>query len=332
MTSLGQQDESYSCFSSSTNHSDQNWICRFCSWNGHEYYLEIPEDYIDDQFNTTGLSAIVPYFDQALEMILDMGPDIYQEEQYAAQIELLSEDEEEEEEEKKSSSDDGFWKERPISRSYAMDPEVICKSAVMLYGLIHQRYLLTNQGQHIMAERYAAGHFGYCPRVYCGRCPVIPCGRYDQVGKESVRLYCPRCMDLYNPENPKLDCVDGAHFGSTYLHLLFLTYPQLVPAPKAHIYQPRIFGFRINESSLIGPQMQWLRKRPLEYLDDDSDSNDDEYFHSEEEDDPLVYDELTTQFVPSQAEDINQIEDLSRQTEDWRIRDSRLNQFFRQFL
>ncbi|KAG0174120.1 casein kinase 2 regulatory subunit [Apophysomyces sp. BC1015] len=279
MTSLCQQDEICSSSSSSTNNSEQNWIAQFCSWSGHEYYVEVPEDYIDDQFNMTGLSAIVPHYDQALEMILDMEPVSYQEEQYSVQTPLVEEEE--------SSDDDGFWKERPKPRTCVSDPLVIGGSAVLLYGLIHQRYLLTSQGQRIMAE---------------------------------------------SPENPKLDLVDGAHFGSTYLHLLFMSYPQLVPAPKCHIYQPRIFGFRVNEVSSTGPRMQWLRRRPLEYLDNDSDSNEEDDAHSEEDDDLVVYDEMVGQPVPSQAEDINQIEDLATQTEGWRIRDSGLNQFFRRFL
>ena len=121
-----------------------------------------------------------------------------------------SEEAEEEEE------DDGFWKENTptISRRRRdrVHPSVVEPYAAMLYGLIHQRYLLTRNGLRLMAERYAAEQFGFCPRVYCGRCPVIPCGRYDEAGKESVRLYCPRCMDLYNPPSSIFQNVDGKLF------------------------------------------------------------------------------------------------------------------------
>lgn len=61
----------------------------------------------------------------------------------------------------------------------------------------------------------------------------------------------------------------GSHFGTTYAHLMFETYAELVPKPKPHIYQPRIFGFRVNESSRSGPKMQWLRMRHESYTDHD---------------------------------------------------------------
>lgn len=196
-------DESQTTTSSSL----QSWISWFCSLAGHEYYAEVPEDFIEDEFNLTGLSAIVPYYNEALEMILDVEP----EETSEADEEGEGQEEEEEEEEQEE-EEDGFWKEKPPvrrRRRERVDPSVIEPYAAMLYGLIHQRYLLTRNGLRLMAERYAAEQFGFCPRVYCGRCPVIPCGRYDEAGKESVRLYCPRCMDLYNPPSSIFQNVDG---------------------------------------------------------------------------------------------------------------------------
>ncbi|ORZ25982.1 casein kinase II regulatory subunit-domain-containing protein [Absidia repens] len=299
----------------STGSSLQSWVSWFCSLSGHEYYAEVSDDFMDDDFNLTGLSALVPYYNEALDMILDIE---YEDD------DINDYDDEEEGEGETSSifgdhidnssnnnnnkgiglgdsgsrdnqqeQDDGFWKEQPLTKRRAhVDPSVVEPYAVMLYGLIHQRFLLTRNGLRLMAERYASGEFGFCPRTYCGKCPVIPTGRYDEPGRENVKLYCPCCMDLYNPPFIYQN-VDGAHFGTTYSHLMFQTYSELTPLAQRHIYQPKIFGFRINERSRTGPRMQWLRMRPPEYTEN-SDTGD--------ADDDLDDDELE-----DDLEDMNQI-------------------------
>jgi casein kinase II subunit beta len=46
----------------------------YCSLPGHEYFVEVDEAFIDDAFNLTGLPSVVPYFQEALDMIQDVGP------------------------------------------------------------------------------------------------------------------------------------------------------------------------------------------------------------------------------------------------------------------
>lgn len=46
------------------------WISWFCSSPGHAYFVPIPEEYIEDDFNLTGLSSIIPYFNQGKLMVL----------------------------------------------------------------------------------------------------------------------------------------------------------------------------------------------------------------------------------------------------------------------
>ncbi|KAI9272222.1 casein kinase II, regulatory subunit [Helicostylum pulchrum] len=230
---------------SSSESSLQSWISWYCSLPGNEYYIEVPEEFIDDEFNLTGLSVLVPYYNQALETILDMECAEYFDDQT------------------ESEEQDDFLKEnKKPKRMKPVDSRILEPYAFMLYGLIHQRYLLTRDGLRLMAERYAHTEFGTCPRYYCDESPVLPVGKFDQSGKESVHLYCPICLDIYNPPSSVHQSIDGAHFGTTYANLLFLTFPELIPQVSHQIYQPTIFGFRVSPLSLSGPQNQWLRAKP----------------------------------------------------------------------
>lgn len=234
--------------SQSSSQSPDSWIGTFCNLVGHEYFAEVSEDFIEDDFNLTGLQAQVPMYKDALEMILDVEPS-------ETNSSALSEEEEEEEEEE----DDGLLGDElddPLNNGNgeprrqsgvsagtgagaggrrhgrsSSDTSVIESSAELLYGLIHARYITSRPGIQQMMEKYELSHFGFCPRVYCAGTKVLPVGLTDSPGQQTVKLFCPSCMDAYTPPNSRFQAVDGAFFGTTFPCLFFMSYPDLDVAP-----------------------------------------------------------------------------------------------------
>jgi casein kinase II subunit beta len=133
--------------------------------------------------------------------------------------------------------------------------EIIETAAEVLYGLIHARYILTSAGMQKMYEKYQNVDFGRCPRSFCQGQPVLPVGLSDITREFSVEVFCPRCHDTYHPRSSKHSNLDGAYFGTTFCHVLLLTHPDLIVPKSTESYVPRIFGFRIHESS------QYYRQR-----------------------------------------------------------------------
>ncbi|KAJ7149868.1 casein kinase II, regulatory subunit [Mycena crocata] len=169
----------------------RSWISWFLSSKGNEYFCEVDEDFILDRFNLTGLNNEVANYAQALDLITDQLDDDVQDELRGS-----------------------------------LDVQ-----ARLLYGLIHARWIVTARGLAKMVEKYKRGDFGRCPRVLCQSQSLLPVGLIDVPYEKSVKLYCGRCEDLYSPKSSRHGSIDGAYFGTTFPHLLYLVYPTLIP-PK----------------------------------------------------------------------------------------------------
>lgn len=84
-----------------------------------------------------------------------------------------------------------------------------------------------------MLEKYKHADFGRCPRVLCYQQPLLPVGLSDLPFRSPVKLYCPRCEDLYSPKSSRHGSIDGAFFGTSFPHMLFMVYPHMVPVKTA---------------------------------------------------------------------------------------------------
>lgn len=176
--------------SSASSYATSTWVSWFLASKGNEYFCEVDDDYILDRFNLTGLNAEVQHYPQALDLVTD----------------AMEEDLDQE------------------TRDH------IEAQGRLLYGLVHARYIITSRGLAKMLEKYKRSDFGRCPRVLCYSQSLLPLGLSDLPFQKAVKLYCPRCEDIYSPKSSRHGTIDGAFFGSSFPHLLFMVYPHMLPS------------------------------------------------------------------------------------------------------
>lgn len=64
-------------------------------------------------------------------------------------------------------------------------------------------------------------------------------GLSDVPGEAMVKLYCPKCMDVYTPKSSRHHHTDGAYFGTGFPHMLFMVHPEYRPKRPANQFVPR---------------------------------------------------------------------------------------------
>lgn len=129
-----------------------------------------------------------------------------------------------------------------------------------------------------MYEKYRSAAFGRCPNVFCQGQPVLPVGLSDLPRNYTVNVFCPRCHGLFFPKSTRQANIDGAYFGTTFPHLYLMTHPvsvlryyffvynapptypgateifhrlqEMIPVKPSQQYIPRVFGFKIHQSSV----------------------------------------------------------------------------------
>jgi len=207
-----------------------SWISWFLSSKGNEYFCEVEEDYILDRFNLTGLNTEVQNYAQALDLITDNLEDDLEDEVRG----------------------------------------VVEVSARLLYGLIHQRWIVTSRGLAKMLEKYKKADFGRCPRVLCNSQPLLPCGLTDLPYEKPVKLYCPRCEDLYSPKSSRHGSIDGAYFGSTFPHMFLMVYQHMIPEKVGEAPTSPNSGGTPGPAGATGAQVPTTMQRRRERTEEES--------------------------------------------------------------
>ncbi|CAM9347600.1 unnamed protein product [Ectocarpus sp. 8 AP-2014] len=203
----------------------QAWIQDFCRTPGNEFFAEVPLSFIRESMNSIdiGRGVDIPYRQEALGVILG---------------------------------------ERRIGVGVLGDnnASTVQSSAALLYGLLHARFLVSPQGLKVVLEKFSKADFGRCPRVYCQGQAVLPVGESDRPKQSSVKVFCPRCGDLYYPSGYVRAC-DGAFWGTTLPHLLLLGWPELKTTPNTSHYVPRVFGFKVHAEELSASDQDGHQER-----------------------------------------------------------------------
>ncbi|OHT16032.1 Casein kinase II subunit beta [Tritrichomonas foetus] len=106
----------------------------------------------------------------------------------------------------------GIIKGRRVDTSEMSERQIktLAESCRLLYGLLHQRYIVTEDGIRKLENKYRRKVYGVCPRVACKGRPLIPMGLTIEPRLGKVRRWCPQCHDIYDGG---VD-LDGAYFGS----------------------------------------------------------------------------------------------------------------------
>ena len=116
-------------------------------------------------------------------------------------------------------------------------------------------------------------------------------GQADLPNMTTVKLYCPKCEDIYNPKSSRHASIDGAYFGTSFHSILFQVYPALNPEKSMRRYEPRAFGFKVHAPAALARwqdnQREDLQWRLAEFdinhkFIEDSLSEDEDFEYGEE--------------------------------------------------
>ena len=113
-----------------------------------------------------------------------------------------------------------------------------------IYGMIHARFITSHNGLALMYQKYISGKFGICPRILCENQFLLPVGMSDDPKTSRVKVYCPRCEEVYFPRNKEIS-LDGSFFGTSFPQIFLTHYQEMIQQKEPQRYIPKLFGFKM---------------------------------------------------------------------------------------
>lgn len=177
----------------------------------HDWLCDIPEEYIQDRFNTFGLKTKCRYFNMCCEIING---------------------------------------KTDLSQIDPRSAQPLLQALPIAYGLIHQRYIMSPEGIDSVYDKYREKKYGTCPRLKCRKEPMVPIGLTLELGKMTVKAFCPVCREVYDPR-PEQD-LDAAYFGPNMVHIfLDECKSEASERPRYEKYRHTAFGFRVHNNDPV---------------------------------------------------------------------------------
>lgn len=188
----------------------QDWKKDFLNRRENQWLCDIPDDFIQDRFNTYGLQ------DEVKD--LSVYCDIIQ----------------------------GKYNTAMLPKSCERE---IAKNLPMVYGLIHSRYILSPDGLNAVKNKYKRSVYGTCPRLNCNNVSLLPIGLSSSMNVSNVKAFCPCCREVYEarPVNHLDGAFFGPNMAHIFLDEMKKNKESL---PFRYIpTQHTAFGFRTRNSS-----------------------------------------------------------------------------------
>lgn len=189
----------------------KGWVDWFLAQPGHQFFVRIDDSFLQNMYNYYGIKQKVDHFQEAYQLL----------------------------------NNNSISKCNAKSEN-SINVFIVEQQTMVLYGLLHARFLLTNEGMEKIFEKFKQSTFPCCTRILCQKQQCLPYGISDELCTESVKLFCPCCSDVYIIKDPQYSTIDGAYFGNSWVPIFLQKYKKNLELPQAEAFVPHLFGFTVE--------------------------------------------------------------------------------------